>query len=174
MTSTWTCGIGSNVQLVENDIRDQEVQLPSKAKSRGLGVAFNFGGEQAEADPLLQEAFYESDAYQLCESREDPHCFLIARTGSGKSALLQRLEETRSSHVIRINPEDLSLPYITDLGVIRYLDSIDVNLDPLFIALWKHILLVEVIRHRYKVDSPDAKPYACRSNSVGRPEEGRA
>jgi hypothetical protein len=118
---------------------------------------FNLGGEQAEADPLLQEAFYESADYETIVSRSDPKCFLVARTGGGKSAALQTLEDQYPGHVIRINPEDLSLPYITELNVIRYLDSLDVSLDLLFIALWKHVLLVELIRHRYKVDSPVAK-----------------
>ena len=83
--------------------------------------------------------------------------FIVGRTGSGKSAALQHLEEIHPGHVIRINPEDLSLPYITDLGVIKYLDELEVNLDLFWIALWKHILLVEIIRHRYKVNTPQAK-----------------
>ncbi|GIH21295.1 hypothetical protein Raf01_94670 [Rugosimonospora africana] len=60
-------------------------------------------------------------------------------------------------HVIEINPTDLSLPYITDLGVVRYLTSLDVHLDSLYNALWKHVLLIEIIKHRYRIDSPDAK-----------------
>ncbi len=48
-------------------------------------------------------------------------------------------------------------PYITDLQVFRYLDSLDVHLDLLWIALWKHVLLVEILRHRYKVHTPEAK-----------------
>ena len=112
---------------------------------------------QAEADPLLEAAFYESQIYSSIHSREDPHCFLIGRTGSGKSAILQHLEETLPDHVIRLNPEDLSLPYILDLGVIQQLDSLGVHLDPLFIALWKHVFVVEIIKHRYHVDSPEAK-----------------
>ncbi|MEU3613041.1 hypothetical protein ABZ725_12135 [Streptomyces sp. NPDC006872] len=103
------------------------------------------------------EAFYESDDYRTVSSKEDPRCFVIARTGSGKSALLQRLQEENPDHVVRVAPEDLSLSYITNLGVMRYLDELEVSLDPLFIALWKHVLLVELIRHRYKVDSPTAK-----------------
>jgi hypothetical protein len=67
------------------------------------------------------------------------------------------LEAEKPEHVVRINPEDLSLPYITDLGAIRFLNDLNVHLDPLFIALWKHVLLVELIRRRYKVDSPAAK-----------------
>ena len=117
----------------------------------------NLGGEQAEADPLLEFVFYRSGDYDAIESRLDPRCFIIGRTGSGKSAALQHLEETFPEKVIRITPEDLSLPYIVDLRVVKYLDSLDVHLDLLFTALWKHVLLVELIRHRYKVDSPTAK-----------------
>jgi hypothetical protein len=117
----------------------------------------NLGGEQAEADPLLEFVFYRSGDYKAIESRLDPRCFIIGRTGSGKSAALQHLEELNGEKVIRITPEDLSLPYIVDLRVVRYLDSLDVNLDLLFTALWKHVLLVELIRARYNVDSPVAK-----------------
>lgn len=117
----------------------------------------NLGGEQAEADPLLEFVFYRSGDYGTIESRLDPRCFIIGRTGSGKSAAFQHLEETHGKKVIRITPEDLSLPYIVDLRVIRYLDSLDVNLDLLYTALWKHVLLVELIRRRYNVDSPVAK-----------------
>jgi hypothetical protein len=117
----------------------------------------NLGGEQAEADPLLEFVFYRSGDYETIESRLDSRCFIIGRTGSGKSAAFQHLEETHGKKVIRITPEDLSLPYIVDLRVIRYLDSLDVNLDLLYTALWKHVLLVEIIRRRYNVDSPIAK-----------------
>jgi hypothetical protein len=85
---------------------------------------FTLGGEQAEADPLLTEAFFESGDYDVIRSKRDPRCFVIGRTGAGKSAAFQRIEEEVGDHVIRINPEDLSLPYITDLQVIRYLDSL--------------------------------------------------
>lgn len=122
-----------------------------------LRSGFTLGGEQAEADQLLEEAFYESSDYEVLSSKDDKRCFIVGRTGAGKSAALQRLEETNPEHVIRINPEDLSLPYITDLQVIRFLDQLEVNLDLLWIALWKHVLLVEIIKHRYHVNTPDAK-----------------
>ncbi len=128
----------------------------SQRKDR-LRSDFTLGSEQAEADPLLDDAFFETGDYEAIASRDDPRCFLIGRTGAGKSAALQRLEEVAPDHVIRVNPEDLSLPYITDLHVVRHLDQLEINLDPLWIALWKHVLVVEVIRHRYNVDSPEAK-----------------
>lgn len=127
------------------------------AKRARLRSGFTLGGEQAEADPLLVGAFYESGDYEVLESYDDQRCFIVGRTGSGKSAALQRLEEAHPGHVIRINPEDLSLPYITDLQVIRWLDQLEVNLDLFWIALWKHVLLVEIIKHRYEVNSPEAK-----------------
>jgi len=129
-------------------------KLPTR---RGITSDFNLGGEQAEADPLLEEAFYESSMFRSISSRRDRHCFLIGRTGSGKSSILQRLEESEPEHVIRINPENLSLPYITDLNVMRYLDSLGVHLDPFFKALWKHIFLVEIIRHQYRINDVGAK-----------------
>ncbi|GGS10488.1 MULTISPECIES: P-loop ATPase, Sll1717 family [Streptomyces] len=127
-------------------------------RTRRRGANFNLGAEQAEADKrLLHSAFYESDDYLTISDKDDRRCFLIARTGSGKSAALQQLQEDNPEHVVRIIPEDLSLQYITNLGVMRYLDGLEVSLDPLFIALWKHVLLVELIRHRYKVNTPAAK-----------------
>lgn len=124
-----------------------------------LRSTFTLGGEQAEADSLLDDAFYESDDFAVISSRDDKRCFVVGRTGSGKSAALQRLEELNPDHVIRISPEDLSLPYITNLQAIRYLDSLEVNLDNFWTTLWKHVLLVEIIRHRYKVNSPAAKQH---------------
>jgi hypothetical protein len=125
--------------------------------SRRLSSGFNLGGQQAEADPLLEEAFYRTSQYRAVADRDDPHCFVIGRTGSGKSALLRQLETQYSGHVIRIAPEDLALTYVADLQAIRWLDQQRVHLDPLFIALWKHVFLVELIKHRYNVHSPDAK-----------------
>jgi hypothetical protein len=131
--------------------------VPKEATKRRLRSDFTLGGEHAEADLLLDEAFYQSAYYHAIVSRQDSRAFIVGRTGSGKSALLQHLESSLPDHVIRINPENLSLPYITNLGVVRQLSSAGVNLDPFFIALWKHVLLVEIISHRYKITSPGAK-----------------
>jgi hypothetical protein len=131
--------------------------LVTRKDKRRLGSDFTLGGEQAESDYLLETGFYESGLYRAIVSRQDSRAFLIGRTGGGKSALLQRLEADRPDHVIRINPENLSLPYITGLGCVQYLSELGLNLDPLFIALWKHVVLVEIIRHRYNVTTPIAK-----------------
>ena len=129
----------------------------SSPKHKRRQGRFSLGGEQAEADPLLKDSFFETAQYDALEDRDDPMCFVVGRTGSGKSAMLQRIESQHAGHVIRITPEDLSLPYVADLGTIKHLVENEVHLSPFFIALWKHIFLVEIIRHRYRVDSPAAK-----------------
>ena len=123
---------------------------------RRINSDFTLGEVAAEYDAILLEAFYETPLYKAIASRTHKRCFLIGRTGSGKSACFLRLEQEKVDHVIRLSPEDLSLPYISDLNIVQYLKSLDVHLDPLFIALWKHVLIIEVLKHRYKVDSPDA------------------
>jgi len=126
------------------------------AKGR-LRAGFNLGGEAAEADGLLDEAFIDSGDFLTIESRTNHKCLLVGRTGAGKSAALRRIADVHADHCIRISPENLSLPYITNLQAIRYLDSLGVNLDTFWQTLWRHVLLVEIIRHRYSVNSPDAK-----------------
>lgn len=127
------------------------------AKKARLGFGFNIGGDQAEADPLLDEAFYPSAQYQAMVRRDDPRCFIVGRTGSGKSAALKVLAEEHPSKVIRIVPEDLSLPYITNLDVVQQLQALNVDLQSFWKALWRHVFIVEVIRHRYRIDSPESK-----------------
>lgn len=126
-------------------------------KRQRLKSSFTLGGEAAEADPLLEKAFFDSSDYKVIASKDDHRCFIVGRTGAGKSAALQRLEEINPQHVIRINPVNLSLPYITNLQAIRYLDSLEVNLDTFWNTLWKHVLIVEIMRHRYNVTTSDAK-----------------
>lgn len=133
--------------------------MTKERRNAGPVPPFSLGGEQAEADSLLQDGFYESEHYASIASRDDPHCFVLGRTGSGKSAILQRIEQSNADHVIRINPEDLSLPYIVDLDIIKYLERVGVKLDTFFIALWKHVLLIEIIKNRYQVNSPEEKKH---------------
>lgn len=103
------------------------------SRKQRIRSSFNLGGEQAEADSLLEEAFFETGDFAMIESRTESKCFIIGRTGAGKSAALTRIEDLHPEHVIRINPEDLSLPYITNLQAIRWLDSLEINLDQFWI-----------------------------------------
>ena len=76
----------------------------AKTPTSKIKRSFTLGIEQAEHDPLLAGAFYGSGDYDIISSRTDPRCFLVGRTGSGKSAILQQLQLEAPDHVVRINP----------------------------------------------------------------------
>lgn len=118
---------------------------------------FSLGGSAAEYDPLLIDAWIHSNAYSIVESRIASKCFLIGRTGTGKSAILRRLEHDHANRVIRMAPENLAFAYITNLAVMPKLVELGVHLDPFLKALWKHVFIVEVLRHRYGITSPEKK-----------------
>ncbi|HLV99405.1 MAG TPA: hypothetical protein VKT82_12090 [Ktedonobacterales bacterium] len=118
---------------------------------------FTFGALMAEGDPLLSAAYLDNGDFESVASFDDPRRFIIGRTGSGKSALFQHLEECYPHKVVRIVPENLSLPYITNLDVIRQLLTMGVHLEPFLKALWKHVIVVEILRHRYQIISPEIK-----------------
>ena len=106
--------------------------MTQKKIKRRLRSDFTLGAEAAESDLLLEKGFYESGYYHAIANHVDSRRFIIGRTGSGKSALLQYLQTDNLDHVIRIDPEDLSLPYITNLGVIKFLSSIGLESRPAF------------------------------------------
>ncbi len=134
--------------------RKQSLQRPQRFVTTGR---FSLGGPAAETDPLLSRAYFENADYETMASRHDPSAFVLGRTGSGKSAAFEHLREEHPDRVIILNPENLALPYLTNLDVIRRLMELGVQLETFFRALWKHVVVVEVLKHRYRIDSPEAK-----------------
>src|SRR5258708_7623881 len=119
--------------------------------------AFTFGGEIAESDPLLADAFLDNGGYSAALARDDPRRFVIGRTGSGKSAIFEKLSQTEPKRVVRISPDNLSLTYIANLDVVQKLRALGVHLDIFFVALWKHVVIVELLKHRYQLYTPELK-----------------
>lgn len=134
------------------------MRLPGLVCSREISKRnFTFGGPVAEHDPLLLQAYVDNGTYEAIKSRTDPACFVIGRTGSGKSAAFRLLEYECQDKVIRIAPENLALTYITNLQVMPRLVELGVHLEPFLKALWKHVFIVEILRHRYNIRSPEQK-----------------
>jgi hypothetical protein len=118
---------------------------------------FTFGGIVAESDHLLSEAYWDNGDFDAIESHYDKRCFIIGRTGSGKSAAFQHLQDKYPYKVIKIDPESLSLPYILNFNIIHQLMNAGVRLETFMKTLWKHVIVVEILRHRYPINTPEQK-----------------
>jgi len=135
-----------------------------RSSSRGGGnyvrtpvKVFSLGSPSAESDDLVTTAYFNNGDLSLARDFGDFHRFLVGRTGSGKTALFEELNHLEGKRVIRFSSKTLSLPYVLDLPAIQELVGMEVHLEPFFDALWKHVIVVEVIRHRYKVTSPEGQ-----------------
>src|SRR5262249_9652915 len=77
-----------------------------------------------------------------------PNCIVVGRTGAGKTALLIELREVEE-HVHAIDPESLSLQYLSGSNILRHLEILGVNLSLFYKLLWRHVFAVELIKARY-------------------------
>ena len=108
------------------------------------------GAASAEDDAeFLKTCFVETGDYDVLKDQSDIRQIVLGRTGSGKSALFERLKQ-EEERVISIDPHDLALTYVSNSSVIRYFSELGVNLDPFFKLLWRHVLIVEVLNRHFE------------------------
>ena len=108
------------------------------------------GAASAEDDSrLLEGCFVHTEEYEILKDIRDIRQIVLGRTGSGKSALFEKLKSDAQQHVISIDPKELALTYVSNSSVIRYFSDIGVNLDPFYKLLWRHVLTVEVLRKHF-------------------------
>jgi hypothetical protein len=105
-------------------------------------------------DEFLFECFIDHPAIAACQSVKSRGMVVAGRTGSGKTAVLRYIEHN-SEHSIVIDPSEMSLSYVSNSDTLRFVQAIGGDLDLLFLALWKHVLCIEFIRLRYKVNDED-------------------
>lgn len=111
------------------------------------------GAEGAEQDRyLLFNCFVDTGDLAVLRDTEKAKCIVVGRTGSGKTALLMLLNH-REEHVINLEPDHLSLNYLTNSTILSYLEGLGVNLDIFYRLLWKHIFVIELIKIKYKIKS---------------------
>src|ERR1035437_5942711 len=115
------------------------------------------GVADAESDHAFLEAcFVDTGELDLLSDCADHRRIVLGRTGAGKTALLNKLQE-RVGTAISIRPESLALAYISNSTILQFVDSLGVSLDIFFKLLWRHVFTVEVIKAHFHLDSPDAK-----------------
>ena len=118
----------------------------------------SIGAAQAELDShYLAECFVDTGDLAVLQDCDDPRRIVAGRTGAGKSALLSQLIEVEE-HPIQIRPENpWSLAYIANSGVIAFFTETGVKMDIFYRPLWRHILVVEVLKARLYIENEAAK-----------------
>lgn len=116
---------------------------------RGLRV----GDLEAETDKeLLSKCFVDNGDVELLVDVERPESIIVGRTGSGKSALILRINEVVEKSVV-LDPNDISIRFLEHSDVIQFFEGLNVNLDLFYRYLWRHILTVELLKLRYSLKS---------------------
>ena len=105
----------------------------------------SIGAPDAETDNQLMDVFIDNGSFDALININNPKCVIIGRTGTGKSALVKRIRESEE-HVKIIDPERMSLTFLSNSNILRYLRSEDVNLNFFYKLLWKHVFIVEIIK----------------------------
>ena len=112
------------------------------------------GAASAEDDTeFLKTCFVETGNYENLKDQQNIRQIVLGRTGSGKSALFERLKHEEKERVISIEPDNLALNYVSNSSMIKYFSDLGVNLDPFYKLLWRHVLTVEVLRKHFGTHS---------------------
>lgn len=112
----------------------------------------NVGTAQAENDTqFLDDCFVDTGETRFLLDIKESKRIIVGRTGAGKTALLYNLSRS-GHHIIQLSPHDLSLNFIATNKVIAFFEEAGVNLAPFYILLWKHLLVVELIKNKYHIN----------------------
>lgn len=103
------------------------------------------GAPDAEADRFLDDVFIDTGALGVLEDMDSAKCIIVGRTGSGKSALLKKLDVSERN-LTRIAPESMSLKFLTNSTILDYFRGLGVKLNFFYKVLWKHVFMVEILK----------------------------
>ncbi|MBL0061678.1 MAG: ATPase [bacterium] len=116
----------------------------------------NIGSNSAELDSYLDECFVDAGYIDALRDMRDHRRILLGRTGSGKSALL-RVLLSRQERTIEVSPDSLSMSYISNSDIMTLLKGMNVHFDLFFKLLWRHVLVVEVLKRHFELTSDSAQ-----------------
>lgn len=105
------------------------------------------GSLAAENDNMLGAVFVDAGYIDLLADSNEGAFLILGRAGSGKTALIRRMKETKA-RITQIDPEELSMQYLQN-SVLRTIASWGVNLEVFYRYLWRHVCILELIRMRY-------------------------
>lgn len=114
------------------------------------------GAADAEEDKeFLTECFVDTGDLETLSDCAKPQRIILGRTGTGKTALLFKLIELKQAIIVK--PETLSFNYLSNSTILQFFMETGVKLDLFFKLLWRHVLTVELLKQKYKIDNERAK-----------------
>ncbi|MHB8425768.1 MAG: P-loop ATPase, Sll1717 family [Gammaproteobacteria bacterium] len=117
----------------------------------------DIGSAAAEDDDsYLKECFVDTGDLEALLDCSNPRRVVVGRTGSGKSALIARLLES-AERKASLSPHSLALNFIANNDVIGFFEAAGVNLNPFYVLLWRHLLVVELLQLKFNLSKTGAK-----------------
>lgn len=111
--------------------------------------SMNIGTISAESDKeFLEKCFIETPEYEEIRDFNSKKMILLGRTGSGKTALLNKIKDD-VEYYIEIRPDTFALQYITNVPIVANLIEEGVNLDIFFKFLWLHEIISQIIKQYF-------------------------
>jgi ABC-type cobalamin/Fe3+-siderophores transport system ATPase subunit len=115
------------------------------------------GNPSAESDmQFLTACFVNNGELDVLANCNDDRGIIVGRTGAGKTALLKMLEN-EEERVISLDLHGLALSYISNSTILKFFEALNIRMDPFYKLLWKHIIVVELLKHHFKLDSEEDK-----------------
>jgi hypothetical protein len=124
----------------------------TEVKKFKFSKAVEIGSPDAETDRMLMKVFIENDSLESLLEVTSQKSIIIGRTGSGKSALIKFIENSQN-RVTRIEPEAMSLRFLSNSTILKYFRGLDVNLNFFYKVLWKHVFMIELLKLYFGEDS---------------------
>lgn len=114
------------------------------------------GSPDAETDDLLLEAFISiSNLHEIIDTKNQKS-ILLGRTGSGKSAIIKYLKNN-CENIQEIAPEAMSLRFLSNSTILKYFNTLGVNLNLFYKVLWKHVFIVELLKMYFNEETASFK-----------------
>lgn len=110
----------------------------------------DLGGYVAEGEHELQAIYVRNDYLNYALQHEVGKCFVIGRTGSGKSALLRMVElEEGDERTLFLHANQFKFKQVELSTAIRRVDELGGHLDYVFKTIWKYLIVTQLIRKRF-------------------------
>lgn len=114
---------------------------------------FKIGELDAESDiNFLENCFIDSGYLSKLLDSSDTASIIVGRTGAGKIALLHMVTQ-KAYKFKKLDPNDISIRFLEHSDIISFFEALNVNLDMFYKILWRHILIMELLKIRHDIKS---------------------